>query len=67
MADFYNFIKKNQFQMLLMVENKMVYRMSEWCLMPTQQFVSYIMARTSYILMGWWWCLLCSRSTLRVI
>jgi hypothetical protein len=31
---------------------------------PTQQFFSYIMARTSYISMRWWWCLLYSASSL---
>jgi len=29
-----------------------------------EQFLSYIMAGTRYILMWlWWWCLLCSRPT----
>jgi hypothetical protein len=42
---------------------------SEWvsdcCLTQTQQFFSYmyIIARTSYFSMRWWWCPLCSRST----
>ena len=36
--------------------------MSEW-LMPSKQYVSYVMARTSYILMRWWWCLLCTKPT----
>jgi len=32
--------------------------------MPSEQFFSYIMARTSYILMRWyWWCPLCTRPT----
>jgi len=30
---------------------------------PNEQFVSYIMARTSHISMRWWWCPLCTRST----
>jgi len=28
--------------------------------MPNEQFFSHIMARTIYILMKWWWCLLCT-------
>jgi len=31
--------------------------------MPTQQFFSYIIARTSQISMRWWWGLLCTRPT----
>ena len=35
------------------------------CLMPIDQFFSYslhvyIMARTTYMLMRWWWCLFCT-------
>jgi len=33
------------------------------CLSPTQQFFSYIMVRTSSILMRWWWGPLCSKPT----
>ena len=33
------------------------------CLAPIQQFFSNIMARTSYILMIWWWSPLCFRPT----
>ena len=46
---------------------------SEWvsdcCLTQTQQFFSYmyIIARTSYFSMRWWWCPLCSRSTRIVV
>jgi hypothetical protein len=38
--------------------------LSEWfnCLMQNEQFFSYIIARTSYILTRWW-CLLCTRPT----
>jgi len=31
--------------------------------MPSEQFFGYLMARTSYILIRWWWCTLCSRPT----
>jgi len=30
------------------------------CLTPSDQFFSYIMVRTSCILMRWWWCLFCT-------
>jgi len=30
---------------------------------PTEQFFSHIMARTSYISVGCWWCLLYTRQT----
>jgi len=33
------------------------------CLMSTQQFFSYIMARTSKFSMRWWWGQLCIRPT----
>jgi hypothetical protein len=33
------------------------------CLTPTQQFFNYIMARTSYFSMRWWWGPLCTRPT----
>jgi len=36
---------------------------SDCCLALTQQCFSYIMARTSYFSMRWWWGLLCSRRT----
>ena len=36
---------------------------SDCCLMPIQQFFSYIMARTSWFSMRWWWGLLCTRPT----
>ena len=38
-------------------------RVSDWFyIMPNEQFISYINARTSYISMRWWWwCLLCTR------
>jgi len=32
---------------------------SDCCLTPTQQYFSYIIART----MRWWWSPLCSRAT----
>jgi len=31
--------------------------------MPTQQFFSYIMARTCYFSMKWWWGPVCTRPT----
>jgi len=37
--------------------------MSGCCLMPTQQFFSYIMARTSSFSMRWWGGPLCTRPT----
>ena len=37
--------------------------LSNCWLMPTQQFFSYIMARTSYFSMRWWWGQLCTRPT----
>jgi hypothetical protein len=36
---------------------------SDYCWTWNEQFFSYIMARTNYILMRWWWCPLCSRPT----
>jgi hypothetical protein len=36
---------------------------SDCCLTPTQQFFSYIMARTSYFSMRWWSGSLCTRPT----
>jgi len=33
------------------------------CLTPNEQYFIYIIARTSHILMRWWWCLLCTRPT----
>ena len=36
---------------------------SDCCLMPIQQFCSYIMAITSYIWMRWWECQFCTRPT----
>jgi hypothetical protein len=36
---------------------------SDCCLTPTQRLFSYIMARTSYFSMRWWWGPLCTRST----
>ena len=35
--------------------------MTDCCLTPIQQFVSYIMARTSSFSMWWWWGPLCTR------
>ena len=36
--------------------------MSDYCLASNEQFVSYIMGRTTYILMRWWWrCPFCTR------
>jgi hypothetical protein len=36
---------------------------SEWLLLtPREQLFSYIMVRTSYLLMRWWWCQLCTRT-----
>jgi len=32
--------------------------------MPNEQFFCYIMVRTRCISMRWWWCPLCTRSTL---
>jgi hypothetical protein len=37
--------------------------MSDCCLTPTHQIVSYIMARTSYFAMRWWWGSFCNRQT----
>jgi len=37
-------------------------KMSDCCLTPSEQFLSYIMARTSCISKRWW-CLLCTRPT----
>jgi len=40
--------------------------MSECCLAVIQQFINYIIARTSYFSMRWWWgwgCPLCTKST----
>jgi len=31
--------------------------MSDFCLTPSEQYFSYIMARTSCISMRWWWYL----------
>ena len=36
-------------------------QVSVFCLSSSQQFFSYIMVRIKFFLMGWWWCLLCSR------
>jgi len=36
------------------------------CLMPSELSYDYIMARRSYIVMGWCWCPLCTRSTTSV-
>ena len=38
-------------------------RVSDCCLTPTQQFFSYILARTSLFSMRWWWAPLCTRPT----
>ena len=37
--------------------------MSDYCLMLNEQYFSHIMVRTSYILMRWWWCPLCTWPT----
>jgi len=37
--------------------------MSDYCLKQSEYFVSCIMARTSFISMRWWWCLLCTGPT----
>jgi len=37
---------------------------SDCSLTPSEQFLTYIMARTSYVSMKWWWwlwCLICTR------
>ena len=69
-----HWIKHNGFHidkilMHFLYHNKSVHQCKENCnwvnecsLTPTQQFVSYVMART----MRWWWCFLCSRLTLLV-
>jgi len=31
--------------------------------MPSELIFSYIMVRTSYVSMKWWWCSLCTRPT----
>jgi len=39
---------------------------SDYCLTTSEQFFSYVMARTSYILMRWrlwWWCPFFTKST----
>jgi len=36
---------------------------SDCCFMPTQQFFSYIKARTSSFSVRWWWSPLCTRPT----
>jgi hypothetical protein len=38
--------------------------LSDYCLTLSEQFLSYIMAGTSYIPIKWWWCLLFNRPTL---
>ena len=35
--------------------------MSNCCLMSNEQFFSYIVVGTCFILMRWWWCPLCTR------
>jgi hypothetical protein len=40
--------------------------MSDCCLMPTQQFFSYIMARTSQFSVRWWWGLLIDSCNIRI-
>jgi len=40
---------------------------SDCCLMPCEQFLCHIVARTSYILTRWWWYPLCTRSTCLVL
>jgi len=54
-----DFLKKKRFEasviftklkLKLIVNKKMILnRVSDYCLTPTQQFLSYMMARTSYI------------------
>jgi len=40
----------------------LLYRVSDCCLTPCNQFFTYFMARKSYILMKQWWrCSLCTR------
>jgi len=38
---------------------KVFFRVSDCCLTLDKQYI--IMARTSYILMRWWWCPFCTR------
>jgi hypothetical protein len=45
---------------IVFLENDSV---SDCCLMPIQQFFSYIMTRTSLFSMRWWWGPLCTRPT----
>jgi hypothetical protein len=42
-------------------KQRYLYR-SNWCWMPNEQYFKYIMMRTNYISMRWWWCVLCTRS-----
>jgi len=39
------------------------WRVSDCCLTPSEQFFSYIMARTTSFSMRWWWDLLCTKPT----
>ena len=39
----------------------MMVKVSDWCLTPTQQLFSYIMAWTSKFSMIWWWGPVCAR------
>ena len=47
--------------------NKTAHHKSDWvsdfCLITSEHFFGYIMTKTSYILMRWWWRALCFRST----
>ena len=36
---------------------------SNCCITLNKKYFSYIMARTNYFLMRWWWCLLCTGLT----
>jgi hypothetical protein len=64
---YYCIIKDSLYYPRQTFPTKMICYLFEWlnncCLMPTQQFFSYIMAGTSYFSMKWWWGLLCTIPT----
>jgi len=37
--------------------------MNDCCITSNEQFFIYIMVRTSYMLMRWCWCSLCTKPT----
>ena len=55
----------SHWQMAILSENLVIAWLSDRCLMPSEQFFSYIMVKTSYISIRWWWCPLCTRPTLK--